>query len=67
MTVEGQPVLQVVLGGIGVLGPAAKLSVLGKARRPQHGWNAGEYGIVGTKVVQSKTEVLMRPRRLCRK
>lgn len=37
MTVVGQPVLQVVLGGIGVDGPAVNDMVEGNARLPQQG------------------------------
>jgi len=37
MAVIGHPVLHVVFGGIGVLGPAANCIVDGSARIPQHG------------------------------
>jgi hypothetical protein len=37
MTEVGQPVLQLVFGGIGVDGPAEKAIVDGNARLPQHG------------------------------
>lgn len=37
ITVVGQPVLQLVFGGIGVDGPALNESVEGNERKPQHG------------------------------
>jgi len=41
ITVVGQPVLQLVFGGIGVDGPAENDMVVGNALSPQHGKYAG--------------------------